>query len=99
MLPPITPQAIRDEFTEMVANDLLGPAGGPHEELDQRKDLATEGDQDGMLAPMSTPGKDGLPDTKQSKSKSLKSKASGNVSAQGELVVPPQPDLFESTCA
>jgi hypothetical protein len=30
-LPPITPHAIRDELTEMVVNDLLGPAGGPEE--------------------------------------------------------------------
>ena len=32
-LPPITPHAIRDELTAMVVNDLLGPAGGPEEEL------------------------------------------------------------------
>ena len=35
LLPP-TPSAIRDELTEMVVRDLLGPAGGPDEELDQR---------------------------------------------------------------
>ena len=54
-LPPITPHAIRDELTEMVVNDLLGPAGGPEEELDQREDRVTGRYLVGMLAPKSTP--------------------------------------------
>ena len=54
-LPPITPHAIRDELTEMVVNDLLGPAGGPDEELDQREDRVTGRYLVGMLAPKSTP--------------------------------------------
>jgi hypothetical protein len=53
-LPPITPDAIRDELTEMVVNDLLGPAGGPEEELDQREDRVTGRYLVGMLAPKST---------------------------------------------
>jgi hypothetical protein len=53
-LPPITPHAIRDELTEMVVNDLLGPAGGPEEELDQREDRVTGRYLVGMLAPKST---------------------------------------------
>src|SRR4051794_536021 len=39
----------------MVANDLLGPAGGPAEELDQREDRVTNRYLVGMLAPKSTP--------------------------------------------
>ena len=54
-LPPITPHAIRDELTAMVVNDLLGPAGGPDEELDQREDRVTGRYLVGMLAPKSTP--------------------------------------------
>lgn len=54
-LPPITPYGIRDELTEMVLNDLLGPAGGPDEELDQREDRVTGRYLVGMLAPKSTP--------------------------------------------
>ena len=54
-LPPITPHAIRDELTEMVVNDLLGPAGGPEEELDQREDRVTGRYLVGMLAPKATP--------------------------------------------
>lgn len=50
-----TPQAIRDELTGMVVRDLLGPAGGPEEELDQREDRATGRYLVGMLAPKSTP--------------------------------------------
>ncbi len=30
-----TPSDIRDELTDMVIRDLLGPAGGPEEELSQ----------------------------------------------------------------
>src|SRR5438105_14507635 len=55
VLHPITPHAIRDELTEMVLNDLLGPAGGPEEELDQREDRVTGRYLVGMLAPKSTP--------------------------------------------
>lgn len=54
-LPPITPHAIRDELTAMVVHDLLGPAGGPDEELDQREDRVTGRYLVGMLAPKSTP--------------------------------------------
>ena len=54
-LPPLTPHAIRDELTEMVVNDLLGPAGGPEEELDQREDRVTGRYLVGMLAPKATP--------------------------------------------
>ncbi len=48
-----TPHAIRDELTEMVVKDLLGPAGGPDEELDQREDRVTGRYLVGMLAPKS----------------------------------------------
>ena len=54
-LPPITPYAIRDELTAMLVNDLLGPAGGPEEELDQREDRVTGRYLVGMLAPKSSP--------------------------------------------
>ena len=54
-LPSVTPHSIRDELTEMVVNDLLGPAGGPDEELDQREDRVTGRYLVGMLAPKSTP--------------------------------------------
>src|SRR6266851_177949 len=54
-LPIITPYAIRDELTEMLVKDLLGPAGGPEEELDQREDRVTGRYLIGMLAPKSTP--------------------------------------------
>ncbi len=53
-LPPITPHAIRDELTSIVVNDLLGPAGGPEEELDQREDRVTGRYLIGMLATRST---------------------------------------------
>lgn len=36
--PPPTPADLRDMLTEMVVKDLLGPAGGPEEELGQRED-------------------------------------------------------------
>lgn len=51
----VTPQAIRDELTDRVVRDLLGPAGGPEEELDQREDRVTGRYLVGMLAPKSTP--------------------------------------------
>src|SRR6266850_5735374 len=50
-----SPHTIRDELTEMVVNDLLGPAGGPAEELDQREDRVRGRYLVGMLAPKSTP--------------------------------------------
>ncbi len=53
-VPPIKPHAIRDELTTMVINDLLGPAGGPEEELDQREDRVTGRYLIGMLAPKAT---------------------------------------------
>ena len=53
-LPNTLPHAIRDELTEMIVKDLLGPAGGPEEELDQREDRATGRYLVGMLAPQST---------------------------------------------
>ena len=77
-LPPITPHAIRDELTEMLVNDLLGPTAGPEEDLDQREDRVTARYLVGILAPESTPVE---------------------VNARGEMVVQPQPDLFESNCA
>jgi hypothetical protein len=55
VLPAISPYAIRDELTGMVVQDLLGPAGGPAEELDQREDRVTGRYLVGMLAPKSTP--------------------------------------------
>ncbi len=49
-----SPSAIRDELTEMVVKDLLGPAGGPDEELNQFEDHAYTRYLVGMLAPKST---------------------------------------------
>jgi hypothetical protein len=54
-LPPVTPHAIRDELTAMVVHDLLGPAGGPEEELHQDEDRVTNRYLVGMLAPKATP--------------------------------------------
>src|SRR5687768_16576945 len=51
----VTPHSIRDELTEMFVSDVLGPAGGPAEELDQREDRVTGRYLVGMLAPKSTP--------------------------------------------
>lgn len=51
ILAPPPPYAIRDELTEMVIRDLLGPAGGPDEELGQREDRVRERYLVGMLAP------------------------------------------------
>jgi hypothetical protein len=50
-LQPATPHDIRDELTIMVVNDLLGPAGGDEEELDQREDHAYGRYLVGLLAP------------------------------------------------
>ena len=52
-LNPPTPHAIRDELTAMVVKDLLGPAEGQEEELDQREDHAYGRYLVGLLAPMS----------------------------------------------
>ena len=51
VLATATPSAIRDELTEMVVRDLLGPAGGLDEELDQYEDHAYQRYLVGMLAP------------------------------------------------
>jgi len=51
VLSPPSPSDIRNELTEMVVKDLLGPAGGPNEELDQREDRVRERYLVGMLAP------------------------------------------------
>jgi hypothetical protein len=46
-----TPNELRDELTDMVIRDLLGPAGGPEEEPDQREDHVYQRYLVGMLAP------------------------------------------------
>jgi hypothetical protein len=46
-----TAHGLRDELTHMVVRDLLGPAGGPDEELDQREDHVYQRYLVGMLAP------------------------------------------------
>ncbi|UTV80128.1 DISARM system helicase DrmA [Acidithiobacillus sp. YTS05] len=46
-----TPSDIRDELTDMIIRDLLGPAGGPDEELSQYEDHAYNRYLVGMLAP------------------------------------------------
>src|SRR5205085_12231772 len=45
-----TPSDLRDELTEMVIRDLLGPAGGSAEELNQYEDHAYQRYLVGMLA-------------------------------------------------
>src|SRR6266566_4701339 len=45
------PHIVRDELTLMVVRDLLGPAGGEEEELDQREDHVYQRYLVGMLAP------------------------------------------------
>ena len=54
VLPTITPAGIRDELTCMVVRDLLGPAGGPDEELNQYEDHVYGRYLVGMLAPKSS---------------------------------------------
>jgi len=49
-----TPHQIRDELTEIVIKDLLGPAGSAEEELSQYEDRVRERYLVGMLAPKST---------------------------------------------
>src|SRR5260370_4030795 len=46
-----TPNELRDELTDIVMRDLLGPAGGLKEELDQREDHVYQRYLVGMLAP------------------------------------------------
>lgn len=46
-----TPSELRDELTDMVVRDLLGPAGGPDEELSKEEDHAYQRYLVGMLAP------------------------------------------------
>lgn len=53
-LPAKSASELRDLLTEMVVRDLLGPAGGPDEELDQREDRVTGRYLVGTLAPMAT---------------------------------------------
>lgn len=53
-LSPPTPAEVRDELTDMVIKDLLGPAGGPDEELSQYEDRASSRYLVGMLAPKMT---------------------------------------------
>lgn len=48
-----SPHAIRDELTAKVVKDLLGPAEGPEEELDQREDHAYGRYLVGLLSPQS----------------------------------------------
>ncbi|AGW92092.1 helicase [Ralstonia pickettii DTP0602] len=45
------PSDLRDELTDMVVRDLLGPAGGPDEELSQQEDHVYQRYLVGMLAP------------------------------------------------
>lgn len=45
------PSGVRDELTEMIRKDLLGPAGGPDEELPQEEDHVYGRYLVGMLAP------------------------------------------------
>src|SRR2546429_625888 len=52
--PVPSPIEIRAELEKMVIKDLLGPAGGPDEELDQREDRVRERYLVGMLAPRKT---------------------------------------------
>ena len=51
ILSPPSPYDIRDELTDMVIRDLLGPAGKTDEELDQREDRVRERYLVGTLAP------------------------------------------------
>jgi hypothetical protein len=46
-----TPAALRDQLADMVIKDLLGPAAGPEEELNQYEDHAYKRYLVGMLAP------------------------------------------------
>lgn len=46
-----SPSDLRNELTDMVVRDLLGPAGGADEELNQYEDHAYQRYLVGMLAP------------------------------------------------
>ncbi len=50
-LPRRTPSDLRNELMDMVVRDLLGPAGGPDEELNQYEDHVYQRYLVGMLAP------------------------------------------------
>jgi hypothetical protein len=54
VLQTTTAAAIRDELTDMVIRDLLGPAGGPEEELNKYEDHVYGRYLVGMLAPKSS---------------------------------------------
>lgn len=51
VLATAAPSSIRNELTDMVTQDLLGPAGGPDEELNQYEDHVFQRYLGGMLAP------------------------------------------------
>lgn len=53
-LVPPTPHDLRDQLTQMVINDLLGPAGGAEEELDKDERIR-ERYLVGLLAPQNVP--------------------------------------------
>jgi hypothetical protein len=59
-LPVPTPYDIREKLTDMVINDLLGPAGGPEEELHYQEDRVRERYLVGGLAPREE-GEEGVP--------------------------------------
>lgn len=54
VLSEVTPLEIRSQLEELVRKDLLGPAGGPEEELDWREDRVRERYLIGVLAPRRT---------------------------------------------
>ena len=54
LLKPPTPGDLRDALTDMVVRDLLCPAEGPEEELDQREDHVYTRYLVGMLAPLNS---------------------------------------------
>ena len=54
VLADASPSSIRDALEQRIRLDLLGPAGGPDEELDYREDRVRERYLVGMLAPRST---------------------------------------------
>src|SRR5439155_13153164 len=51
ILQPPSPSALRDELERLVLQDLLGPAGGPEEELDENGVSVRDRYLVGMLAP------------------------------------------------
>ena len=60
-LAPPTPHDLRDRLTDMVINDLLGPAGGEDEELD-KDERVRERYLVGLLAPQNVPVEAGTQD-------------------------------------